>query len=97
MGMFRLLTTEAVMGDEALTQRECWSIYAKWMAGGRAVQWLEPAGVGEAFQKRTTVDQPAPKRWADAYLAAFAEAAGMKLTTFDRALARNSKGSVLLG
>jgi len=96
MGMFRLLTTEAVMGDEALTQRKCWAIYAKWMAGGRAVQWLEPTGVGEAFQKRTTADEPAPKSWADGYLAAFAEAGGMRLVTFDRVLAGKCNRSMLL-
>jgi toxin-antitoxin system PIN domain toxin len=96
MGMFRLLTTEAVMGGEALTQRECWSIYAKWMVGGRATHWLEPVGVSEAFQKKTTADEPSPKSWADAYLAAFAEVGGMRLVTLDRALAGRSKGAVLL-
>lgn len=96
MGMFRLLSTGALMNDETLTQQQCWDIYAKWMAGGRAVQWLEPSGIDEAFQKRTATDEAAPKSWADAYLAAFAEAGGMQLVTFDRALAGKSNGSVLL-
>ena len=38
-----------------------------------------------------------PKTWMDAYLAAFAETAGLTLVTFDRALAGKTKGSILLG
>jgi predicted nucleic acid-binding protein len=33
----------------------------------------------------------------NAYLAAFAECAGLTLVTFDRALAARTKGSILLG
>jgi len=39
----------------------------------------------------------APKQWADAYLAAFAEAANLTLVTFGRVLAGKAKGAVLLG
>jgi predicted nucleic acid-binding protein len=35
--------------------------------------------------------------WADAYLAAFAEAGNLTLVTMDRALAAKVKGAVLLG
>jgi len=96
MGFFRLLTTEAVMGDEALTQRECWDRYWKWLKGGRAAFRTEPAGMEKAFQARTMKDAHSPKEWTDAYLAGFAELGGLKLVTFDPALAAKAKGAVLL-
>lgn len=97
MGFFRLVTTEAVMGDEALTQRQCWDRYWRWLKSGRAVFRAEPPGMEKAFQARTMKDAPSPKEWMDAYLAAFAETGGLRLATFDRALAGKVKGAVMLG
>ena len=97
LGWFRLLTTEAVMGDEALTQRRCWELYHQWILGGKAKLLNEPAGLGSAFEERTTAGIAVPKTWMDAYLAAFAEAAHLTLVTLDQALAAKTKGAVLLG
>ncbi|HWG21099.1 MAG TPA: TA system VapC family ribonuclease toxin [Terracidiphilus sp.] len=97
LSFFRLLTTSAVMGKDTRTQRQCWTIYEDWLAGGRAVQQPEPPGIEAAFRPRTSGFDPAPKTWVDAYLAAFAETAGLTLVTFDKALARTAKGAVLLG
>lgn len=97
LSLFRLLTTEAVMGKEILSQRQCWALYARWMAGGRAVERTEPAGISNAFRARTMAREPSPKTWVDAYLAAFAEAAGLTLVTLDKALAGKAKGALLLG
>ncbi len=96
LGLFRLLTTDTLMGGENLTQRKCWALYAQWMAGGRAQERPEPPGVHAAFRARTMASEPAPKTWMDAYLAAFAEAAELNLVTFDKALAARAKGSLLL-
>jgi uncharacterized protein len=97
MGFFRLLTSDAVMGDETLTQRRCWTLYRQWISGGKAEMLAEPAGVGAAFEQQTTTDITSPKTWMDAYLAAFAEGAKLTLVTFDRALAGQVKGAILLG
>jgi uncharacterized protein len=97
MGLFRLLTTEAVMGDEILTQRECWALYREWITDGKARLEGEPAGTGQAFEQRTAAKSFSPKTWTDAYLGAFAESGKLTLVTFDRALAGKVKGSVLLG
>jgi uncharacterized protein len=97
LGFFRLLTNPAVMGDETVTQRQCWAIYEDWLVGGRAVLQAEPPGIEAAFRARTLALEPAHKTWLDAYLAAFAEAAGLTLVTFDRTLAGKVKGAVLLG
>jgi hypothetical protein len=96
LGFFRLLTTEAVMGDETLTQRQCWMLYRRWISNGKAELMMEPAGVEQAFERRTMRSTPSPKEWADAYLAAFAEAGGLTLVTLDRALAAKVKGAVLI-
>lgn len=96
LGLFRLLTTSAVMGNEVSTQQQCWTIYEKWIAGGRAVMQPEPLGIDPVFRARSRVAQPAPKIWTDAYLAAFAETTGLTLVTFDKALAAKTRGTLLL-
>src|SRR5580704_8601184 len=96
MGLFRLLTTDAVMGDETLTQRQCWTLYRQWISGGKASLESEPATVSQAFEQRSMADAASPKEWMDAYLAAFAETAEVQLVTSDRALAAKVKGAVLL-
>ena len=97
LGFFRLLTNAAVMGEETVTQRHCWEIYEEWLASGRAIFQAEPIGIEAAFRARTFALEAAPKTWMDAYLAAFAEAAGFTLATFDQALAAKVKGAVVLG
>jgi len=96
LGLFRLLTTSAVMGDEVSTQQQCWAIYQKWIEGGRAVMQQEPPSIDAAFRARSHAAQSSPKMWTDAYLAAFAETAGLSLVTFDKALAVKTKGALLL-
>jgi predicted nucleic acid-binding protein len=54
-------------------------------------------GLEERLRERTGSGSVAPKTWMDAYLAAFAEAGGLTLVTFDKALAGKAKGAVLLG
>ena len=96
LGFFRLMTTAAAMGDEVITQQECWRIYDKWMAGERAVEQSEPPGLAAHFRRFTSASAPNPRTWTDGYLAAFAEAAELTLVTFDKALASKSKDAVLL-
>jgi toxin-antitoxin system PIN domain toxin len=97
LGLFRVLSTPAVMGDEALTLRACWQIFDRW-AGTGQVRWAtEPAELEQALRTRTKANSISPKTWTDAYLAAFAETAGLTLVTFDKALAAKTKGALLLG
>lgn len=96
LGFFRLLTTPAVMGTDALLQRQSWAIYDEWLARGRAIHQPEPSGIEMAFRARTLSAEPAPKSWMDAYLAAFAETTHLTLVTFDRGLAGKVTGAVLL-
>jgi toxin-antitoxin system PIN domain toxin len=96
LAFFRLMTTEAVLGPDVISQTDCWAIYDRWINAGKAVLAREPAGIEAALRKRTSLNSPSPKVWADAYLAAFAETAGLTLATFDRTLAGQVKGTILL-
>ena len=84
------------MGSDVTTQNEAWLLLDDLMAGAWISFVEEPEGLWKRYRERTNFGQVAPKIWADAYLAAFAETAGLTLVTFDRALAGSLKGSVLL-
>ena len=56
----------------------------------------EPEGVDSALKRMITGCATTPNLWSDAYLAAFAETAGLTLVTFDQALAGKVKGAILL-
>jgi hypothetical protein len=94
LGLLRLLTTEAIMGSDVLTQRQAWSIYDRFIAHGSQLV-DEPPGLEESMRLLTRHSQASPKLWADAYLAAFARESGAQLITFDKALASMS-GAILL-
>ncbi|MGD0802404.1 MAG: TA system VapC family ribonuclease toxin [Terracidiphilus sp.] len=97
LGLFRILTTAAVMGEEVLTQLQCWRIYDQWSSTGQVAWADEPRNLETKLRALTAGATSSPKTWMDAYLAAFAEAANLTLVTFDRALAGKVKGAVLLG
>jgi toxin-antitoxin system PIN domain toxin len=84
LGPLRLLTAEAVMGEEVMRQDQAWAVYDRWLEDDRVSLLEEPAGLERRFRTLTRRKQAAPKTWADAYLAAFAESAQVTLVTFDR-------------
>lgn len=96
LGLLRLLTAEAVMGDEVMNQSEAWSVYDRWHQDDR-VSFLEEApGLERRFRALTRKTQAGPKTWADAYLAAFAETAQLTLVTFDKAFRGQARPLLLL-
>jgi len=96
LGLLRLLTAASVMGDEVLNQPEAWAVYDRWLDDDRVTLVEEPPDLERRFRARTRLKQAAPKVWADAYLAAFAETAQLTLVTFDRAIRSRVKPMVLL-
>ena len=97
MSFLRLLTTEAVMGrDLALSQGEAWQTYDRWLENDRISFVGEPAGIESQFRALSRHNRPAPKDWADAYLAAFASAEGLTLVTFDQAFRGRTQNLQLL-
>jgi predicted nucleic acid-binding protein len=97
LGLLRLLTNQSAMGADLLTQSQAWKVFDRIMAHSGNRMMEEPAGIDPLFRKLTDRKESSTKQWADGYLAAFAEAAGLRLVTFDKALARKVKGAVLLG
>ncbi len=87
-GFLRLLTTPQVLGEHRLTLLAAWRVYDDLCNDARVVYAEEPAGL-EAIWRANTQDQAySPKVWNDAYLAAFADAAGFGVVTFDRGFER---------
>jgi toxin-antitoxin system PIN domain toxin len=84
----RLLTTAAVFapfGLAPLTNRAAWAAFGAFTADDRvALRTDEPAGLDRVWNRFVVSDSASPKLWMDAYLAAFAVAAGWRLVTTDR-------------
>lgn len=94
--VLRLLTTAAVMGDDVKNMHEAWNLWDKVCADDRIEFLSEPDTIEWEFRRLSAVRSPSPKVWVDAYLLAFASAAGLKLVTFDRGLrARGAEVHVL--
>jgi uncharacterized protein len=92
--VLRLLTTEKIMGKDAKTMAEAWSLWDRIWADSRIVFFPEPEDLEKEFRSRSRLSTRSPKVWADAYLLAFASVADLKLVTFDRAL--KSRGANVL-
>jgi toxin-antitoxin system PIN domain toxin len=86
----RLLTTEAMMrphGIPPMTNDAAWAVYEALLSDRRVAWAAEPAadGVTNRWQTFASHGVASPKLWMDAYLAAFAVAAGHRLVTTDKA------------
>jgi toxin-antitoxin system PIN domain toxin len=93
IGLLRLLTNSAVMGDQTLKLGEAWDIYDRILEDPRVEFYPEPRGVSEEFRKTTKAfaTQPATKAVGDCWLLANALAMHATLITFDRALYQFAK------
>jgi uncharacterized protein len=96
LGLLRLLTNRAAMGQGVLTQAEAWQAYDRWLDSGGTGFAEEAADIEIRFRLHTSSSQASPKEWSDAYLAAFSLTSGSRLVTFDQALAAKVKGAILL-
>ena len=96
LGLLRLLSSEAIMGTDVMTQSAAWLAYDRWLDDDRVGYLDEPANLEGRFRSLTRLRLPAPKDWADSYLAAFAELSNLTLVTFDGALKSKAARAVLL-
>jgi len=96
LGLLRLLTAAAVMGDDALSQAEAWSVYDGVRRDYRVIMAEEHDALERRVRSLTRSKHAAPRTWADAYLAAFADTSHFSLVTFDRALRGRVTSLVLL-
>ena len=88
IGLLRLLTNIAVMGDETLTLRKAWAVYDRWLEDPRVDFCPEPRGIEAALRRATEplASKPASKWIGDCWLLACACELRATLVTFDRAL-----------
>ncbi len=96
LGLLRILSQKGVAGLETMNQLEAWAAYDRWLDEGGAVFHDEPFGIEIEFRSFANLGTPAPKHWADSYLAAFAACTSMPLVTFDKLLGVRSPRSILL-
>lgn len=88
MGLLRLLSNSAVMGDDVLTRGDAWQVVDQLRLDDR-VRWLgEPTALEQAWRAISARDDNSHKLWTDDYLAAFAQTAGLTLVTLDTGFAR---------
>lgn len=88
VSVLRLLTTHAVMDGEPLSMDGAWEAYDRLFKEDTRITLMpEPPGADALFRKYAAGPASSPKLWADAWLLAFAEAAGGTVITFDRGLA----------
>src|SRR5579875_2631868 len=87
MGLLRLLSNPAVLGEDVIARSEAWRVADAFLADPRVTWSDEPAGLEQAWRAFSGRDDRSHKPWTDDYLAAFAQAGGMTLATTDRGIA----------
>jgi toxin-antitoxin system PIN domain toxin len=88
LGLLRLLTHHRVMGPARLTHGEAWRTCGALLAQSAVSLEPEPEGLDDLLASSCRDGASTPGWWSDAYLAAFARAAGARLATFDRGFER---------
>jgi uncharacterized protein len=92
----RLLTTDEFMRPYTLTNGKATSTYRSLLKDVRFEFAAEPPGLEENWLASGSVSRMSPKLWMDAYLACFAELAGMRFVTFDKAFRQFTKLDLLV-
>lgn len=72
IGLLRLPTAKAVMGDEVMTQPQPWAIYDRWLQDPGITFVDEPGRPGGALAGPHEPSSAPTKDWADSFRAAFA-------------------------
>lgn len=65
---------------------EAWNLWDRIWADASVAFLPEPDNLEKDFRSRSRLASRSLEVWADAYLLAFAQGAGLKFVTFDRAL-----------
>jgi len=88
VGLLRILTNQAAMGQKTVTLQKAWNVYERWLDDPRVQFYPEPRGIDAAFREATApfAAKPASKWVGDCYLLAYARQSDASLVTFDKAL-----------
>ena len=96
LGLLRLLSNAAIMGNDVCTIQQAWAIYDMVIEDARFEMVNEPNELEVFLRQYTTSGQVSPKLWQDAYLAAFARAGRLRLVTFDQGFRKFSGLQLIL-
>jgi toxin-antitoxin system PIN domain toxin len=83
LGLLRLLSNPLVMLSGVCPTDRAWQVFDTMMSDARFAFQGEPVGLEAELRRQTKGFPFSPKLWQDAYLAAFALAAGLRVVTFD--------------
>ena len=88
LGLLRLLTNGAVMGDETLNLRRAWAVFDRWLEDPRVEVYPDSRNIDAEFRKATApfASRPASKWIGDCWVLASAVGNQATLVTFDKAL-----------
>jgi uncharacterized protein len=96
LGLVRLLSQKAAMGAAVLSASRAAEVY-EYFAGLTEVGFMpEPSACGAGLQQVLAAGGVTSATIADAYLACFAKAAGLRLVTFDKDFERIAPNQPLL-
>ena len=96
LGLLRLLCNPLVMGGAVLEPAAAWEAYEQLTHGGAAEFVDEPAGLDARLKCFANGAKAARDFWTDAYLAAFARCAGLRLVSFDSGFTRYKELAFLI-
>jgi predicted nucleic acid-binding protein len=72
------------MNENVCTLKQAWQFYDTILGDERFDYSPEPEGLELFLREYTSTERTSPKLWQDAYLAAFARTAKLRLVTFDQ-------------
>ena len=87
-GFLRLATNPKVNRLQTQTMSQAWAIFDKMLLDPRIGFLAEPAGLESHWRPWSQLGTYSHNVWNDAYLAAFATAAGLQVVTFDKGFAQ---------
>ncbi len=96
LAFLRHLTNKAVMGGHRLTLSAAWAKSAEFLALPEVALLSEPAGLDDQLERFCQTGAGSPNWWTDAYLAAFAKCAGLRLVSFDQGFSKTAGLDLLL-
>jgi uncharacterized protein len=83
LGLLRLSTNATVMNGQPLTVAQAWEAYGAFRRLPEVLLLDEPEECEAWLERWVLGNRLTPRKWTDAYLAAFAKAGGMRLVSFD--------------
>ena len=84
LGLFRLLSNKAVMGNDVQTQSGAWLVWERLIEDVRVVFASASGELEACFRRSAGGKQSGHRQWTDAYLATFAESRGLQIVTCDQ-------------